>query len=77
MVKTTGRVDFTRAPYRGILSEVAKEMGVTQSAISQRVKRREPVACAAVLAKVDEREREDRKARRIVDRLSAKIEGDA
>lgn len=68
--RTGGEVDFQRQPYRGIISEVARELGVSQPSISARMKRRDPVVLTLVLAKIKERER-------TVERFDAKISGDA
>jgi len=67
---TTARIDLRRHPYRGIVSEVARELEVSQPAVSRRMKNGDPVVLALVVSKMNERER-------VVERFNAKMEGDA
>lgn len=49
-------IDFRQNPYKGVISEVAREEGVSQQAISDRVKRRNVRTMRLVIAKVRERQ---------------------
>lgn len=49
-------VDFTKKPFKGIYTEIAKELGVSQQAISQAVRiHRNPRVLTLVTQKVKER----------------------
>lgn len=52
-----------RRPYRGIATELARELGLTKARISQRVREGDPEVIAALIAKMDAREaRENERA---------------
>ncbi len=48
-------MDFRRHPYRGILTEIAREDGVARQAVQKRVKRGDPDTLARIAAKINER----------------------
>lgn len=51
------KIDFRKHPYRGIITELAKEFGITKGAISQAVRRyRNPRIISHILKKIEERE---------------------
>jgi uncharacterized protein YqeY len=52
----TNVVDFTKKPFKGIYAEIAKELGVSQQAISQAVRiHKNPRILTLVTKKVKER----------------------
>jgi hypothetical protein len=51
------KINFRRAPYRGILREIASEKGISVPAVSQAIRRRAPWVLPILRAKVMERRR--------------------
>ncbi|HVZ37881.1 MAG TPA: hypothetical protein VHI13_01260 [Candidatus Kapabacteria bacterium] len=49
-------VDFTRPPFRGILSEIARENGTTRQAVQKSASRGNPDVLAQVAAKARARQ---------------------
>jgi hypothetical protein len=70
----TGRFDFRRSPYRGIVSEVARDLGISQPSATGRIKRREPKIMELIITKMRERERA---AKRMERRFEAAMRGAA
>lgn len=56
-MKTTSNeeVDLSRYPYRGILTEIAREEGVTRQAIQQAARTGNPHLLGRIAAKIEER----------------------
>ena len=57
MPRNQKTVDFTRNPYRGILTEVAKELDTTRVSVFQRYYRNSPKIVEMVQSKIRERRR--------------------
>jgi hypothetical protein len=51
----TGKLDLRKHPFRGILSEIAREDGVERQAVQKRARRGDPDTLARIAAKVRER----------------------
>jgi len=49
------KASLRRQPYRGILTEIAREEGVTRQAVQKRTSRGNPDTLARIAAKVHER----------------------
>ncbi len=70
------QLDLRRHPYRGILSEIAREEGVLRQAIQKRAKRGDPETLARIAAKVRERDAKVDDYHRMVAERAAAAETD-
>jgi hypothetical protein len=57
MGNKSGTPDLRKHPYRGILSEIAREDGVGRQAVQKRARRGDPDTLIRIAAKIRERNR--------------------
>lgn len=61
------KIDFSKAPFKGIFSEVARELQITPQAVSNAVRKyRTPKVIDRVMAKVNERKQSNEQFNRTV-----------
>jgi hypothetical protein len=68
------KINFRRAPYRGLISEIAREEGVTQGAISQALRMKNPKVMQIVADRARQRrEAYEEEVRRYEEAMTVKV----